>query len=159
MNKHDIMLAIDSLGIAGCNVCIHSSMRSFGQPIEGGASAVLDAFLESGCTVMVPAFSDMYEARPVPEFMPPQNGAGDYSYFLEQEYPDIAPYTPESCEITVEEMGAFFPLYLERTEEALRKHKIRTQLSGDEEQEVIANFLASKPVYESFEDFLADCWN
>lgn len=60
---------------------------------------------------------------------------------------------------TVEEMGAFFPLYLERTEEALRENKIRTQLSGDEEREVIANFLASDPVYESFEAFLADCWS
>lgn len=107
MDKNDILRAIEALKISGCDVCIHSSMRSFGCPVSGGTSAILDAFLECGCTVMTPAFSDMYEARPVPEFMPLQNGAGDYSYFLGQTYTDIPPFTTESREISTEDMGVF----------------------------------------------------
>lgn len=60
---------------------------------------------------------------------------------------------------TIEEMGAFFPLYLERSEEALRKYNLPVDLSGDEEQEVIAAFLETEPLYESFEAFLDDCRN
>ena len=57
---------------------------------------------------------------------------------------------------SIEEMGAFFPLYLERSREALKQNHIRTALSGDEESEVIEAFLNSKPQYESYEAFLAE---
>lgn len=59
---------------------------------------------------------------------------------------------------TVSEMGAFFPLYLKRDAAALKRYGLRTALSGDEESEVIADFLASEPVYESYEAFLRDAF-
>lgn len=107
LTSSDIRNAIAALGLQGCDICIHSSMRSFGEPVPGGTSAIIDAFLSENCTIMVPAFSDMYEARPIPELMLPQNGAGDHSYFLDREYEPIAPFTTASREITTEEMGAF----------------------------------------------------
>lgn len=94
---------IAQLNLADKPVCIHASLRSFGCKVEG----LLECFLESGCTVMVPTFSDMYEAPPVPELMPEQNGAGDYSYFLEKEYEDAGVYSPAVNVLTVEEMGKF----------------------------------------------------
>lgn len=57
---------------------------------------------------------------------------------------------------TISEMGAFFPIYLERNRDELKKHNIRTNLSGDEEEDVISSFLQSKPVYESYQDFVDD---
>lgn len=55
---------------------------------------------------------------------------------------------------TIEEMGAFFPLYLERSREALASNHIRTNLSGDEEEDVIDKFLNSPKLYEDYEAFL-----
>lgn len=100
---------IKELGIAGQPVCIHASLRSFGCRVEG----LLGAFLDAGCTVLAPTFSDMYEAPPVPELMPENNGAGDYSYFLEKEYVDVGVFTPESNLLSTEEMGKFPQLVLE----------------------------------------------
>lgn len=101
-----VVRAIDELGLAGQDVCVHGSMRAFGEKI--GADAVLDAFLGQDCTVMVPAFSYRYEVRPVPEYMPDINGAGNnYAYFLNREYEDLPPYDVLSREISTEDMGVF----------------------------------------------------
>lgn len=104
----DAVQAIDHFGIAGKPVCIHAAMRSFGARMEG----LLEAFLDCGCTVMVPSFTDMFEAPPVAQWMPPQNGAGDYSYFYSKEYADVGVYTPACNKLTIEEMGAFVAMVL-----------------------------------------------
>ena len=103
--------AIDQLRLSGKPVCIHASLRSFGCKAEG----LLECFLDAGCTVLVPTFSDMYEAPPVSEFMPEQNGAGDYSYFFEKEYADEGVYRPDSNLLSVEDMGRFPQMVLEHT--------------------------------------------
>lgn len=54
------------------------------------------------------------------------------------------------------DMGAFFPLYMERTEKALRDNNIKTDLSGDEEEDIINKFLNSQPNFASYEKFLED---
>ncbi len=95
--------AILDLGLDGKPVCIHASLRSFGCRVSG----LLEAFEEMGCTVLAPTFSDMYEAPPVKALMPAQNGAGDYSYFLNKAYEDVGAYSPQSNLLTVEEMGQF----------------------------------------------------
>ena len=98
MNAYE---AIKELELSGQPVCIHSSLGSFGCRVEG----LLETFLDAGCTVLVPTFSDMFEAMPVPEYMPPQNGAGDYSYFYEKEYADVGIYNPGRNEYSREDMG------------------------------------------------------
>ena len=104
-----IFQSIENLGLAGKPVCIHASLKSFGCRMDG----LLDSFLDAGCTVLVPAFSDMYEAPPDSKWMPEQNGAGDYSYFFQKEYVDVGAYSPESNLLTVEEMGVFSQFVLE----------------------------------------------
>lgn len=106
MSISDAILRMD---LVGKPVCVHSSLRSFGCKVEN----LLESFLKAGCTVMVPTFSDMYEAPPVPEYMPDQNGAGDYSYFYEKEYEDAGVYTPDSNLLSVEDMGKFPRMILE----------------------------------------------
>ena len=98
IGKSEIVNAINTLGISGSEVCIHSSMRSFGAPLKHGLNGIVDAFRERRCTIMVPTFSDIYEVRPIKKFMPEHNGAGDYSFFLEQSYAEIEPFTTDSKE-------------------------------------------------------------
>jgi len=63
VTKNDIRKGIVEAGISGEVVCVHSSLRSFGE-VQGGADTVVDAFLEEGCTVLVPSFSyDYYIPR------------------------------------------------------------------------------------------------
>ena len=119
ISKSEIVNAINTLGISGADVCIHSSMRSFGAPIKNGLKTLTDAFMERFCTIMVPTFSDIYEVRPTKQFMPEQNGAGDYSFFLEQSYAEIKPFDVNSKEISAGDMGAF-PKFVLETEGSVR---------------------------------------
>jgi len=100
--------AILRLGLPGKAVCIHASLRSFGQPVNG----LVEAFLDAGCTILVPSFTDMFEAPPVPAYMPEQNGAGDYSYFFQKNYDNCGCYLPATNALTTEEMGIFPGLVL-----------------------------------------------
>lgn len=66
------------LGLAGKAVCLHSSLRSFGW-VEGGAVAVVDAFLLAQVTLLVPTFSWSYSVMPPPHLRFLRNAA-DYDY-------------------------------------------------------------------------------
>ena len=55
VQKNDIVNFIQRNNLEDSIICLHSSLKSFGF-IEGGANAVLDAFLECGCTLVCPAF-------------------------------------------------------------------------------------------------------
>lgn len=67
---------IQAAGLGGSIVCLHSSLKSFGY-LEGGADALIRAFLDSGCTLLVPAFYYASEAPPPPGRQIPQNGFDD----------------------------------------------------------------------------------
>lgn len=60
----DIAGAVRALGLQNQPVRLHSSLRSFGF-VEGGAETIVQSFLNEGCTVMVPAFTDLEVAPPV----------------------------------------------------------------------------------------------
>lgn len=57
---------------------------------------------------------------------------------------------------TIEEMGAFFPLYLERSRLALELNHIKANLSGDEEQEILEVFFNSQPYFKDYSAFLEE---
>ncbi len=57
---------------------------------------------------------------------------------------------------TVEDMNAFFPLYFERDCEKLKDSGIQTNLSGDDEEDILLHFMESRPVYENYDSFLKD---
>ncbi len=58
---------------------------------------------------------------------------------------------------TTRELNPFFPLFLERSEDALKENKISMVLGGDNEQEVLAGFLETSPSFSGYEDFIAYC--
>jgi len=57
----------------------------------------------------------------------------------------------------ISEMDPWFPLFLERDIRQLKKNHIFTNLSGDEEEEVISFFLQSAPVFKNYEEFIEWC--
>lgn len=71
----DIVKAIDKLNLENTEICIHSSMKSFGDEIEGGANAVIDAFLNKSCTIITPTFSYDYLQNPIEKYMPKRKGS------------------------------------------------------------------------------------
>lgn len=135
--------AIEKLGIAGKPVCIHASLKSFGYKVEG----ILEAFFDAGCTVMVPTFSDMYESPPVPELMPEQNGAGDYSYFYEKTYADAGLYSADSNQLTVEEMGCFPKMVLDNPARVRGNNALNSFAAVGQLAEVLVSGQTNEDVY------------
>lgn len=126
MLMSEVHKGIEKLNLNQKEICIHSSMKSFGEHIERGADALIDIFLEHGCTIMVPTFSDMYEGKPTKKYMPSRNGAGDYSFFLEREYEKVKAFDTTSKKITVEDMGTFAKSVLDRKESVRGNHPLNS---------------------------------
>ena len=127
ITKQDFLQAIQSLGLQEKDICIHTSLRAFGDRIEGGADGMIDGFLAQGCTVLVPTFSYNFQARPEPPYMPPRNSdTEDYAYFMSQEYGNIGVYDVTSKDIDLEEMGHFPKCVLERDGSIRGNHPINS---------------------------------
>lgn len=60
-------------------------------------------------------------------------------------------------EPTIQQMKSFFPLYLKRDVSELKLNNLRTNLGGDNEKEIIDDFLKSKAHFDSYEDFKQYC--
>ena len=101
-----IRKSVQELGLAGQYLCAHASLRSFGW-VDGGAATVVDGLLQEGCTVLVPAFADVYRIPPPnnPHLRPARN-AYDYDR-VRAPMPRVKlVYSPDSNEIERAEMGA-----------------------------------------------------
>ncbi len=105
--KEKIKHAIADLNLSGKNVCIHSSMRTYGSKSHDLPQIIKEAFLENSCTILVPTFSYMLEAKPVPHLMPKQNAAGDYSDLLSKNDDDVEIFSVDCKHISTKDMGVF----------------------------------------------------
>ena len=56
-------------------------------------------------------------------------------------------------DVTINEMGAFFPQYLERNLEQIEKNHINIRLNGDDVNDIKEKFLNSKAYYKNFNEF------
>ena len=120
VTKADIAGAIRSLGISGHPVCAHSSLRSFGW-VVGGADAVIDAFLDEGCTLVVPAHSYFFAVGPPPGRRPERNG---WEYDHVQDWPGLdRTFSVGSNDIS-DEMGAIPATVLQRSGRVRGDHPI-----------------------------------
>lgn len=70
ITKKQIINFIYKNNIQDSVVCLHSSLKSFGK-VENGAKDIIDAFLESGCTLVCPAF--FYDSATLPQKKYKQN--------------------------------------------------------------------------------------
>ncbi|MFD5897775.1 MULTISPECIES: AAC(3) family N-acetyltransferase [unclassified Streptomyces] len=97
ISAQQLLAAMDDLGLTERPVMVHSSLRSFGEPVEGGADALLDLFLSRGCTVLVPTFSESQFGAVPPATMRPNRNAIDYA-----DLPADAPPVQQVPEYTVD---------------------------------------------------------
>ncbi len=72
----EIAAGLERLGLRGRPICLHSSLSSFGR-VTGGAGAIVDAFADAHCTLMVPSFSFRFLVLPTDGLRPARN-AWDY---------------------------------------------------------------------------------
>lgn len=104
LSKNDLKNAIETLGLKNENVCIHSSIRSFGDVIENGIQTIVDAFLDENCTIIVPSFSYEYEVAPGLSLKPSRNGC-NYDYLnTRTDYLNLI-YSNDSKVISKGDMG------------------------------------------------------
>ncbi len=87
----DIHTAVTRMNLAEQPLCVHASLRSFGQ-VQGGAQTVVEGLLQQGCTVMVPTHS--YGAYHIPS---PKDSAVDPAALI---------YSPDSNALDADNMGA-----------------------------------------------------
>ncbi|WP_037685575.1 AAC(3) family N-acetyltransferase [Streptomyces aureocirculatus] len=79
ITAEQLAAAVDELALTQQPVMVHTSLRSFAMPVEGGADAVLDALLSRGCTVLVPTFTAPQFAVVPPTTMRPARNGIDYA--------------------------------------------------------------------------------
>ena len=140
--------ALQQLGLHDQNVCIHSSLKSFGN-LQGGPDTLLQAFLDEGNSVLVPSFSYDFEVPPPPGMRPRQNGY-DYSRAAEFSASPSKIYSPACTEISPD-MGAIPRTLLTHQEHVRGNHPLNSFAAiGPHAQELIEeqNFL---DVYTPFE--------
>ncbi|MEW2476841.1 AAC(3) family N-acetyltransferase [Micromonospora gifhornensis] len=77
--EEHLATALAGLHLTERPVMLHTSLRSFRTVIDGGADAILDALLNRGCTVMVPAFTEPQFAVAAPTDMRPARNGVDYA--------------------------------------------------------------------------------
>ena len=86
-----------SSGLSHRALCVHASLRSFGQ-VEGGAGTVVRGLLDEGCTVLVPTFSLSFSIPPPPDMRPPRN-AWNYDHVVDGLLGVGRSYTPDTNEM------------------------------------------------------------
>jgi aminoglycoside 3-N-acetyltransferase len=114
-----IRSAIRDLGLSERPVCAHASLRSFGH-VGGGADAIIDAFLDEGCTLMVASFSGGVFGLPPPEDQWIERNGTDELYLLQPAHDRI--FSPESNEH--HDMGALVDAVLRRTDRSRGNHPL-----------------------------------
>lgn len=117
VSSDDLKQGIETLGLQGKIVCLHSSLRSFGShglEARGNVSAaemVIEAFLAAGCTLVVPTFTRWFEVMPPPAGRYERNGlhADDeriYEYYqIVLNQWDLQCYTPTLVLMSMKDMG------------------------------------------------------
>jgi aminoglycoside N3'-acetyltransferase len=118
LTQAEILKAIEQAGLSGCVVCLHSSLKSFGR-VEGGPDAVIDAFRDAGCTLIVPTFTYACQVPPPAGWSVAQNGETP-DRFVNRE--PIEAFDRNGQRITREEMGAIPARVLQYPEHVRGNH-------------------------------------
>ncbi len=115
---------VSRLGMAGKAICLHSSLRSFGW-VEGGASAVVDAFLIERTTLLVPTFSWSYSVSPPPHLRFRRNAA-DYDYLAKTRAEVRCVFEPDTSSEIDDHMGAIPAAVLAREDSQRGNHPLNS---------------------------------
>ncbi len=101
ITKKQINDAIKKFNIKGKCIILHSSLKSFGDVVEGGPLSIINVFIDNGCTLITPTFSYEFLINP-PEGKKYSRNGYDYSVKI-TENREI--FTTNSDCISKNEMG------------------------------------------------------
>lgn len=148
ITKQQLTAAIRELGLSEQNVCIHSSLRSFGDRLENGPATVAEAFLGEGCTILVPSFSYEYQTAPDPQYMPERNA---YPYEEAPELEENGVYQADTAPVS-RDMGAF-PAYLVTREDSMRGgNPLNSFAAAGKNAAALVEGQSAKDVYAPFRE-------
>lgn len=148
IEREHIAQAIELLGIAGADVCIHSSMRSFGMPLQNGPSGVIESFLSQGCTVLVPTFTYDYEAVAPESPVLMRNGVTP-AWLPDPDAPHKV-FTVDSTDLSVQDMGAFPLAVLQHPHRLRGNHALNSFAAVGANAQALIEGQTSRDVYAPF---------
>lgn len=156
ITKEMISDAIQELGLNDSEVCIHSSMKSFGDKIECGISGIADAFLKNGCTVVVPTFSYRFSQCPDKDQMLQRNGIDDYEAFRKEQEDFETIFSPSCKEISAEHMGSFPEYVLNHPDSVRGNHAMNSFTALGKDAEKLVGAQTAEDVYATFKQMYED---
>ena len=121
ITKKIIDNAFSKLNLKNKCVCVHSSLKSFADEIEGGAETIINAFLENSCTLIVPTFSYEFLIEPPENLQYKRNG---YDYSKKNSHNNEKIFTPDTNEISKDEMGLIPYMVLKIKERVRGNHPV-----------------------------------
>lgn len=124
----DIAEAVDELELSGRPLMLHTSLRSFGAPIDGGADTLLNVLLLRGCTVMVPAFTEpqFRLAPPAIATMRPARNGIDYATFTAVPSPPEGGHYTADCGLINPSLGALPAVLINRVGVVRGEHPLNS---------------------------------
>lgn len=121
-----LITAIDDLRLTDRPVMLHTSLRSFGTAIDGGADTLLDTLLKRGCTVMAPAFTEPQFGLPAPADMRPARNGLDYADLSSgTALPEAPPYSVD-CGLINLRLGVFPEVLIGRVGAVRGRHPLNS---------------------------------
>lgn len=147
--------AIEELGIAGGQVCVHSSMKSFGDEVEGGLEGIIHTFLKKDCTLMAPTFSYDYLRRALPGYMPERNGINYEEALAIEENPALV-FNRDSKRITADHMGQLAKQILAMPQSRRGNHPVNSFTAVGRYAERLVGEQSPKKLYAPFQQLYED---
>ena len=154
----ELKSALQQLDLIGKSVCVHSSIKSFGDRIENGFDGLLSSFLDSDCTVMAPTFSKMFMQQPGDLYKPAQNGTayGDEIFSDPFPYDPSLIYSPETTQIAAAFMGAFPTFLVNQPKRVRGAHPINSFTAMGPKAHPLIDGQTWRNVYAPFEALCED---
>ncbi|MDO5602673.1 MAG: AAC(3) family N-acetyltransferase [Oscillospiraceae bacterium] len=156
LTQQDVKNAVKALGLSHQEIALHTSLRSFDEKLENGPETLYHAFLDEGCTLLVPTFSYDYLETPPAAYRPAQN-ACDYTRYP----PDGGPhttdiFTPDSKLVTTSDMGAFSAYLLRQPGSVRGRHPINSFTAAGPYARQLTAQQSVVDVYAPFRQLCAD---
>jgi aminoglycoside 3-N-acetyltransferase len=121
ISSAEILSTVRKMKLSDCIAILHSSLKSFGS-VGGGADAVIDAFRDAGCTLIVPTFT--YECQlPPPQGQTILRNGMDSTYVVDRD--KAQGYSPIENKIS-HDMGAIPARILRRPERIRGGHPLNS---------------------------------
>ncbi|WRZ94402.1 AAC(3) family N-acetyltransferase [Streptomyces sp. NBC_01007] len=141
ITAEQLVATVDELALTQRPVMVHASLRSFGNPVEGGADAVLDVLLSRGCTVLVPSFTEPQFGVIPPTTMRPDRNGIDYAVLDKMEArTEVAGHYTVDCGIINSGMGVLPARLLARGEARRGRHPLNSfSAVGPQAAELVAS--------------------